>query len=104
MVLAVPPANWNKFKLLMESRGVEATVIGKFASEGKCVFKYGGKTVLDIDMDFLHNGRPRKHLITKRSVPIYGLSKTPINRQATNLNFSILNLLSRLNITSNEFI
>jgi phosphoribosylamine--glycine ligase len=66
----------------MEKRGVEATVIGKFTKSGNCVVKYGNKTVLDIEMDFLHNGRPIKHQHT-RSQPIYRLNKQPINGLTT---------------------
>src|SRR5205085_10693972 len=63
MVLAVPAKKWQKFEKLMKSRGVEATVIGKFDSDGKCKIKYNGKNILEIDMDFLHNGRPQKQLV-----------------------------------------
>ena len=44
----------------MQMRGVEATVIGKFSDDGRCVVKYGKNIVLNMDMEFLHNGRPQK--------------------------------------------
>jgi phosphoribosylformylglycinamidine synthase len=103
MVLAVPPKKWAKFEKLMKSRGVDATIIGKFKADGKCTIQYNGKTVLDVDMEFLHNGRPKKNLLTKRSVPIYGRPVSPINRHAT-FSDDIFKLLSRLNITSTEFV
>lgn len=105
MVLAVPPIKWEKFYQLMKKRGVEATIIGKFTDNGKCVIKFGKQTVLDLDMVFLHNGRPVKRQHTKQcSAPIYQPSNQPINGQTTNLKSSILKLLSRLNVASFEFI
>ena len=65
MTLAIPPKNWKKFHDLMLRRGVEATVIGKFTKSGKCVVKYHGKTVMDLEMEFLHNGRPIRLQSTK---------------------------------------
>ncbi|MDP9249252.1 MAG: AIR synthase-related protein [bacterium] len=64
MTLSVPKNKWFTFKKLMHSRGVEATVIGKFTSSGSCVVKYTGKKIMDIDMEFLHNGLPKQHLQT----------------------------------------
>jgi len=57
MTLAVPKI--DEFAELMERRGVEATVIGEFTDSGKCVVDYNGDTVMDLDMDFLHDGSPR---------------------------------------------
>ncbi len=65
MVLSVPKNKWTRFEKLMEKRGVEATVIGTFTKSGNCVVKYDNKIVLNVDMDFLHNGRPIKHQTTK---------------------------------------
>ena len=60
MTLAVPRSKWKKFLILMTRRGVEATVIGKFTNSGRCVVKYNRKKVMDLDMNFLHDGRPIK--------------------------------------------
>jgi phosphoribosylformylglycinamidine synthase len=65
MTLAVPKKNWPGLKKLMVSRGVEATVIGKFTDSGKCKVKFLGKTIMDIDMDFLHEGLPLERLETR---------------------------------------
>ncbi len=102
MVLAVPPAKWKKFEKLMEARGVEAAAIGKFTAGGNCVVKYGGKTILDIKMDFLRNGRPKKHLKTEKptSTKINHVRKLEIG----NWKLEILRLLASANITSSEFV
>jgi len=55
MTLAVPPSKWGEFSDLMRRRGVEATIIGTFTKNGKCHVTYNKKTIMDIDMEFLHN-------------------------------------------------
>lgn len=99
MVLSVPKNKLEKFQKLMKSRGIEAAAIGQFTNSGNCVIKYKNQTVLDIKLDFLHNGRPKKHLHTK---PI----KTRPAKQSEirNSQSQILSLLSKPNITSTEFV
>lgn len=70
MTLSVPKKKWKIFKKLMENRGVEATVIGEFTNSGKCIVNWKqsakGRTrkIMDIPMDFLHDGLPKQHLHT----------------------------------------
>ncbi len=68
MTLAVPKNKWKKLFELMQSRGVEATIIGKFTKSGNCVVKYKKKTIMNLAMDFLHDGIPTKHLITEEPI------------------------------------
>lgn len=58
MVFAVPKEKWNEFKELAESEDVETFVFGEFKPTGRLVLKYDGKTVADLDMHFMHKGRP----------------------------------------------
>jgi phosphoribosylformylglycinamidine synthase II len=62
MTLSVPKEKWKVFEKLMQSRGVEATVIGEFIDSGNCVVNYNGKKIMDIPLEFLHNGLPQRHL------------------------------------------
>src|SRR5262249_24912526 len=59
MVLSVPEAKWPELEALCRSENVEAMVIGRFEPTGRLVLKYHGTTVADMDMNFLHEGRPR---------------------------------------------
>ncbi len=59
MTLAVPPKKWPAFKKLLDSRGVEGTLIGEFTDSGRCVVEYQSKKIMDLDMEFLHNGLPQ---------------------------------------------
>ncbi len=58
MVLAVPPANWERFNAICIAEGVEATIIGQFTDTQRLVLKYADECVADMPMSFLHDGRP----------------------------------------------
>ncbi|MFW6135348.1 MAG: phosphoribosylformylglycinamidine synthase subunit PurL [Chloroflexota bacterium] len=59
MVLAVPPKHLPRLREICEELDVELTVIGHFTGNGRLRVRYEGKTVADMDMDFLHDGWPR---------------------------------------------
>jgi phosphoribosylformylglycinamidine synthase II len=101
MTLAIPQKSWKKFSDLMQRRGVEATVIGEFTKSGKCVVTFMGKTIMDVDMEFLHNGLPQRPMITSYVKPL--VEETILPEEKT-LTPSLTQMLSRLNITSFEFI
>jgi phosphoribosylformylglycinamidine synthase len=58
MVLAVPEQRWSALDALCRSENVEATVIGRFVPTGRLQLFYEGHQVGDLDMRFLHDGRP----------------------------------------------
>ncbi|MBU6389280.1 phosphoribosylformylglycinamidine synthase [Patescibacteria group bacterium] len=100
MTVSVPPARWPKLRKLLERRGVEATVIGQFTDSGRCEVTYCDQTVMDIDMDFLHDGLPTRPLTTtyqpdQRPVPDLG---------AIDPTKALLALLARPSIASHSFI
>jgi phosphoribosylformylglycinamidine synthase subunit PurSL len=101
MTLAVPEKNWKKFEDLMRRRGVQTSVLGKFTDNGRCIVNYNKKTIIDIDLDFLHDGLPSRELVTsyqKQSIPKL------LIKEEKDLSKSILDMLSGLNISSFEFI
>jgi phosphoribosylformylglycinamidine synthase len=101
MTLAVPPAKWETFSKFMQRRGVEATIIGRFTSSGRCVVKFGVRTVMDIDMHFLHEGRFRTRMSSApyRKPFSQGSVKAP-----EHLGKTLLHMLSRINVASFEFV
>lgn len=101
MTLAVAKRKWKQLFTLLKSRGVEATIIGEFTGSGKCVVNYNDKKIMDLDMEFLHNGLPKRHLKTSPLVKKFRDPKLP---QGKNLKPYLSKMLSRLNITSFEFI
>ncbi len=58
MTLAVPKKNWLALKKLFERYDVEATRIGEFTGIDSCIVRYKGKRIMDMNMAFLHDGRP----------------------------------------------
>ena len=58
MILAVPPENWPALRDLCASEGVEAVTLGHFEATGQLHLRYQGQTVGQLDLHFLHHGRP----------------------------------------------
>lgn len=106
MTLAVPKNKWDKFSDLMKRRGVEATVIGEFTKSGRCIVKYGDKKVLDLDLEFMHDGLPTRQLKTEKPANLEILrSKAQDDFKKTgDLSRVFLEMLKSLNHTSFEFI
>jgi phosphoribosylformylglycinamidine synthase len=103
MILAVPEKNWRVLKGLCQSEDVEATVIGQFESIGRLQLFYQEQQVADLDMDFLHHGRP--------AVVRQATWKTPSPRTAVrglreniDLTDTLLRILSSYNVCSKEWI
>ncbi|MBP3956541.1 phosphoribosylformylglycinamidine synthase subunit PurL [Gemmata sp. G18] len=58
MVLSVPQEKWPELQALCESEDVEAAILGTFENSGRLKLSYRGDVVADLDMHFLHDGRP----------------------------------------------
>ncbi|MFA5220855.1 MAG: AIR synthase-related protein [Methanoregula sp.] len=101
MTLAVPPQNLDRFMDLMQRREVEATVIGTFTDTGRCVVESHGHVVMDIGLEFLHEGLPRKHLITSYTPKTFPEPAVPCPAR---LDTTMLAMLQRKNLCSKEFI
>ncbi|MDO8427853.1 MAG: phosphoribosylformylglycinamidine synthase subunit PurL [Candidatus Diapherotrites archaeon] len=101
MTLSIPKEKWEKFEELMNQRGVEATIIGEFMNTGKCEVMFNGKKIMELDLEFLHNGLPKKQLKTTYTKPNF---PEPLIQEKENLNSDLLKMIQRLNIASYEFI
>lgn len=99
MTLAVPPEAWQEFSELMTRRSVEATVIGEFTDSGKCQVQFADKILMDLELDFLHNGLPKRQLKTKKAK-----AATYIAAEIKDPKQELWQRLSSLNIASNEYI
>jgi phosphoribosylformylglycinamidine synthase len=62
MVLAVPPENLDRLRQVCDERDVELTVIGRFTGDRRLILRYGDRLAGAMDMDFLHDGIPQRHL------------------------------------------
>ena len=101
MTMSVSSENEKKIIDLLNKRGVEATAIGKFIKEKKAIVRYKKKEILNLDMDFLHEGYPKKILKSKKFLPKKIKSN---NKRKINLSNALLKILSSPNIFSKEFI
>ncbi len=101
MTLSVPKNKWHDFKTLMESRGVEAVIIGEFTNSGKCIVEYHGKKIMDIDMQFLHNGLPKQFLM---SAIVEQKNPEPKIKKTSNYTKTLEKLFGDKNISGFSFI
>src|SRR3990167_3258034 len=101
MTLAVPKGKWPAFKKIMDRHDVEATRIGMFTKSGKCIVRYRGKTVMDMSLKFLHDGRPIMHQRTKLTNTVR--SDLTVSREV-DLKKTLLDILARPNVGSTAFI
>jgi phosphoribosylformylglycinamidine (FGAM) synthase-like enzyme len=102
-VLAVPPASWDRLRELCASEGVEATAIGTFEPTGRLKLSYAGQQVADLDMHFLHNGRPPVVRQANWSPPSRGMSAAnPAGKPP--LDAILLQILARWNVCSKEWV
>jgi phosphoribosylformylglycinamidine synthase II len=101
MTAAVPDDRLEEFTGLMKRRGVEATVIGRFNAGKRGIVLHAGKRIFNIDMNFLHNGLPRKKLrtsYTKKS------NRHPDFPEPGDMRAVFHDMAARLNTASYEFI
>ena len=101
MVLSVPPEKWEEFQQVCESEGVEASILGKFTETKKLVLKYQDQQVGELDLAFMHDGRPpiiRDAVYQPREV-------TPVSLPSQeNYNEDLLKILASPNVCSKEWI
>jgi len=101
MVLAVPPENWEAFEKVCAGEGVEASIIGKFTDNNRLVLKYQDQIVGDLEMSFLHDGRPPVIREAVYQTPPF-VPLTP--KKADSYNHDLKSILSSLNVCSKEWI
>ncbi|MBN2706242.1 MAG: hypothetical protein JXR89_07370 [Deltaproteobacteria bacterium] len=101
MTLAVPPEKWSELEALLRRRGVEATVIGEFTASGRCRVSFAGEMVMDMELDFLHNGLPRKQLLTRAWPQALAPAILP---EALPLPELFIAMFGRLNLASHAYV
>ncbi len=103
MVLSVPPANWDEFHALCAAESVEATVIGAFVPTGKLQLFYDNYPVGDLEMSFLHDGRPQ---VVREAVylpPTTQEQRLP-DKYSWDYTPELLAILGSLNVCSKEWV
>jgi phosphoribosylformylglycinamidine synthase len=101
MTLSVPKESWDSLRDLFSRRGVEAEVIGEFTDSGRCVVSFRSRTVMDVGLDFLHDGLPKRKL---KCAEVRESNPEPILSPKKDYTNSLLAMLSRKNIAGFRFI
>lgn len=101
MTMSVSPEKIEPLFDLFRRRGVEATIIGEFNDSGRCVVTMHGETIMDVDLNFLHDGLPEKHLKSTYTTP---KNKEPDFPAPSNMGETLLKMLKRNNICSYSYI
>ncbi|MGZ3617946.1 MAG: phosphoribosylformylglycinamidine synthase subunit PurL, partial [Ktedonobacteraceae bacterium] len=106
MILAVPPEKLDALLELCTIEEVEASIIGIFTADQRLTMSYHGQVVANMDMHFLHEGRPSRTLeaVWVKNSTISDVSASrivPIRRIGT-MRDALLSLLSHPTIASKE--
>jgi phosphoribosylformylglycinamidine synthase len=104
MVLAVPEENITELVKICQLYEVEYTILGEYSSNKQLVITKNGKKVLDLSMDFLHDGLPQRNLVAE--IPTKNHFESESLPQATPqfIKNTLLALLNHPNIASKEAI
>lgn len=102
MILAVPPHKWEALESLCKSEDVEATVIGTFEATGKLKLYYESNQVAELDMHFLHDGRPP--VVRNATSPPQPNPPPPGGKEKYDPNATLLKILGHYNVCSKEWI
>ncbi len=100
MVIAISTKNLKTVQQICAVYNVPNAAIGKFTNTKRLVVKYINQTVANLDLEFLHNGLPQRHMIgTTKNKEIKSIKPKPTNFKKT-----ILRVLSHPNVASKESI
>jgi len=101
MVIAVRQENLEAIEKIFEAENVESTVIGRFTDDGKLRLRYEGRSVAELDMEFLHDGVPK---YSRQAVWKPGGSPEPSLPVRDDYTEPLLGILSSYNVASKEWV
>lgn len=99
MVLAVSAEKWERLCEIAKGQDVEITRIGTYKRTGRLTLTYNGQNVGELDMHFLHDGIPTRHLKAYWEAPSF-INLRP--SQEKPIAPTLLKLLAHPNIRSKE--
>ena len=104
MTLAVNPEDLDRFMELSRKHGVESTVIGKYTDSGKLHITYENQPCAYVNMDLLRSGFPQWEFEAQWQPPENRGLFEPVIGKPSNFKNLIIDMLSRPNICSKEWI
>lgn len=99
MVLAVAPEHVERFFEICRGYNAEATVLGKFTGDNHFSATYEGHEVMNLDMNFLHDGLPQRTMKACWKRPAFSESNIVAPADWTGLYKKIM---GHLNVCSKE--
>ena len=104
MTVAIRPEHLERFTALSKMHAVESTVIGKYTDSGKLHITYNDVTCAYIDMDLMTSGFPQWEFDAQWMPPERRGLFEPVLKAPDNYQTLLLDMLSRPNICSKEWI
>ncbi len=104
MVLSVPAAKWPELRALCASEDVEAAVLGTFEASGRLKLSYKGIEVANLDMHFLHEGRPTVVKSAEWSAPAAPQSLQRLGMEPKDAQDALLSILGHFSVCSKEWV
>jgi phosphoribosylformylglycinamidine synthase subunit PurSL len=104
MVLSVPEAKWKELKALCDSEDVEAAVLGKFEASGRLKLSYQGQEVANLNMHFLHEGRPTVVKSAEWSAPAFAMGAPAEKLEPKSAQDALLAILGHFSVCSKEWV
>jgi len=101
MTYAVPPEHIREFQDVMKRHDVEATVIGQFTDSTRCQVYLNDNMIMDMDLDFLHDGLPQMELHSRwrRDLPA-----EPGLEEKADYSEELVDMVGRLDLCSREYV
>ncbi|UCH24072.1 MAG: phosphoribosylformylglycinamidine synthase, partial [Deltaproteobacteria bacterium] len=104
MTVAVRPEDLDRFMALSAKHAVESTVIGNYTDSGKLHITYHDKTCAYVDIDLVTSGFPQWEFEAHWLPPEKRGLCEPVLKAPEDFNRLLLDILSRPNICSKEWI
>lgn len=104
MVLAVPPEKWAALKKLFDDEDVDCSDIGTFTSDGRLMVMHGPQVLVDMAMDFLHDGVPKRSMESRWAPPPAVSFPAPGTKKADGIVSSLLAVLAQPTVASKEWV
>ena len=104
MTVAVQPEHIDRFLELSALHAVESTIIGTYTDSGKLHITYDGETCAYVDMDLMKSGFPQWEFDAEWTSPEQRGLHEPVLDTPVEFNQLLLDLLSRPNVASKEWI
>ncbi|MGB1398389.1 MAG: AIR synthase-related protein, partial [Planctomycetota bacterium] len=99
MVMAVDPAKMDRLREILAEEEVECAVLGEFRGDGKLRLHHNGELMGEMDVHFLHEGRPDYERVSEvPTVP----AEVPVNPHGVNVADLLPILLADGNVASKE--